>query len=427
MAKRQVFKKRIFLGLAILVFGCLFISTSQAALLDINTTIEKTAAWDGFAPDFEPDWQGKTTKVTTWSSQPTGGGFIYTGGSGTMSGTWDSSCVTILGGNWLASLRSYSVVDGYWETHSTVQKVDSCSHSSVTNSTFLQIGGQDFTATKNASNRSEMARYAELVSSSGELLANASSIAYKTFEFNEDDFSASGRVSSFAALSSATLSNNKVKKAEAKAIGRSWFDATYELEQNTNFSLELDIARLGDVAVSFSAIDTLTNEQVFSLPLLEPNSSQTINIDGTLSAGTYEFLLDCETTAALDSSGGYNLGGEAEFDFSFDLEEEYYDVWVPGYLLLRNGTKIYDYEELYNDILSGEATIPSSVTWENANFNGEGGIIGSDVTILAGNWQYGVQADGVSSVPEPSTIVLLVLGGLSYLLATGRRNERARQ
>ena len=53
-----------------------------------------------------------------------------------------------------------------------------------------------------------------------------------------------------------------------------------------------------------------------------------------------------------------------------------------------------------------------TATWEEGDFNGDGKVDGSDVTILAGNWQYGVEA-AAASVPEPSMIVLL----LSVILA----------
>ena len=50
---------------------------------------------------------------------------------------------------------------------------------------------------------------------------------------------------------------------------------------------------------------------------------------------------------------------------------------------------------------------PLTVTWDMGDFNGDGQIDGSDVTILAGNWQAGVTA-AAASVPEPTTMLLLV-------------------
>ena len=47
--------------------------------------------------------------------------------------------------------------------------------------------------------------------------------------------------------------------------------------------------------------------------------------------------------------------------------------------------------------------------WEEGDFNRDGKVDGSDVTILAGNWQYGVEA-AAASVPEPSVVVLLLAG-----------------
>ena len=47
-----------------------------------------------------------------------------------------------------------------------------------------------------------------------------------------------------------------------------------------------------------------------------------------------------------------------------------------------------------------------TITWAMGDFNGDGQIDGSDVTILAGNWQYGVEAT-TATVPEPSTMLAL--------------------
>ena len=53
--------------------------------------------------------------------------------------------------------------------------------------------------------------------------------------------------------------------------------------------------------------------------------------------------------------------------------------------------------------------------WADGDFNGDGKVDGSDVTILAGNWQYGVEASA-SAVPEPNTLVLLLAAVSSFLI-----------
>ena len=58
-------------------------------------------------------------------------------------------------------------------------------------------------------------------------------------------------------------------------------------------------------------------------------------------------------------------------------------------------------------------------TWDMGDFNGDGAVDGSDVTILAGNWQYGVDT-AAASVPEPAATALL-FGMLSMLLLWKRR------
>ena len=56
-----------------------------------------------------------------------------------------------------------------------------------------------------------------------------------------------------------------------------------------------------------------------------------------------------------------------------------------------------------------------TANWSEGDFNGDGKVDGSDVTILAGNWQYGVDASA-ASVPEPSTLALIFLLTFAYLM-----------
>ena len=60
-------------------------------------------------------------------------------------------------------------------------------------------------------------------------------------------------------------------------------------------------------------------------------------------------------------------------------------------------------------------------TWDMGDFNGDGMVDGSDVTILAGNWQAGVTSEA-ASVPEPSAMVLLVTTIVFFLVRS--RKER---
>ena len=57
----------------------------------------------------------------------------------------------------------------------------------------------------------------------------------------------------------------------------------------------------------------------------------------------------------------------------------------------------------------------NTATWEMGDFNNDGKVDGSDVTILAGNWQNGVQSSA-TAVPEPSTVILLMIGALMLIL-----------
>ena len=71
-------------------------------------------------------------------------------------------------------------------------------------------------------------------------------------------------------------------------------------------------------------------------------------------------------------------------------------------------------------ILAGNWQVTSGATWEMGDFNNDGRVDGSDVTILAGNWQYGASTTA-TAVPEPSTFVLLTLGTIALMVSVAAR------
>ena len=75
-------------------------------------------------------------------------------------------------------------------------------------------------------------------------------------------------------------------------------------------------------------------------------------------------------------------------------------------------------------ILAGNWQTLTGATWDMGDFNGDGKVDGSDVTILAGNWQQGADT-AASAVPEPSS-GWLILMGLSALLYFDRFSKRYR-
>ena len=59
-------------------------------------------------------------------------------------------------------------------------------------------------------------------------------------------------------------------------------------------------------------------------------------------------------------------------------------------------------------ILAGNWQVESEATWSMGDFNGDGRVDGSDVTILAGNWQASVSSQS-QTVPEPSSWMMLLI------------------
>lgn len=70
-------------------------------------------------------------------------------------------------------------------------------------------------------------------------------------------------------------------------------------------------------------------------------------------------------------------------------------------------------------ILAGNWQTLTGASWSMGDFNSDGKVDGSDVTILAGNWQAGVSTSA-ASVPEPSTIILLLAVMASWFVIRRR-------
>jgi autotransporter-associated beta strand protein len=84
------------------------------------------------------------------------------------------------------------------------------------------------------------------------------------------------------------------------------------------------------------------------------------------------------------------------------------------------------------NIVAGHWQQASGAMWSSGDFNGDGMVDAFDLNILASNWQFGAgsltaalaefpQLGGIGAVPEPTSLALLLGGGLALL---GRRRRR---
>ena len=128
--------------------------------------------------------------------------------------------------------------------------------------------------------------------------------------------------------------------------------------------------------------------------------SLAVGMEGNVS-GSISWGLDVDTPIILATDPVNNplLSGDANLDGKVDGS----DVTI-----------------LAGNWQAGVAATDYSVTWRSGDFNGDGKVDGSDVTILAGNWQAGVSS-ATASVPEPGTVMLLLSAAATLLLWYKRR------
>ena len=84
------------------------------------------------------------------------------------------------------------------------------------------------------------------------------------------------------------------------------------------------------------------------------------------------------------------------------------EVWHPGDATMDNKVDLSDLSVL------GTNWGSTTATWGQGDFTADSKVDLSDLSILGTNWGW-VGAEGAAAVPEPSTIVMLVLGALCFV------------
>ena len=282
----------------------------------VTETASSTAAWNGFGADFQPTWIGDTEVVKTTPE--------------VMQALQSATGCGVLGTTMNCTLSNYNQSLSVRRVQRwTVNKISSSAWSNVQTAADYKLVGKEYSASSgnSATNWSEMARYAEVVTDNGLLLAGASAIACQSSGFQGQSFSASGKVAADGLLLKGDTA------AQSSARGTSCFRANYALEKDTPFSFSLDMAKLDDVTLKFSAVDTNTGEEVWSLSPSQEGLLSHQEFGGILSAGEYTFSLDAITDLLIDQDGVRDSAGQAMYDVSLDFEAESYWVTV-GHLIL---------------------------------------------------------------------------------------------
>ena len=152
-----------------------------------------------------------------------------------------------------------------------------------------------------------------------------------------------------------------------------------------------------------------------------------LTLDGVTSTMANTHALG-DFTSGVDQNvlGGYPSGGDGSFLFDgMTRNVVISDTYTPASAPIpgdANSDGKVDGSDV--TILAGnwQTGVDGMVeaTWEMGDFNGDKKVDGSDVTILAGNWQTGVTT-AATAVPEPSVAFGLLCLGLASLTAIIRR------
>ena len=154
--------------------------------------------------------------------------------------------------------------------------------------------------------------------------------------------------------------------------------------------------------------------------IFKPNSTidtKTITLKGLDKDLMYHLTFEDNSNSALSMSGAdlMNSGVDVTLPGTYISELMFINILVPGD---ANNDGRVDGSDV--TILAGNWQVQNGATWEMGDFNGDGKVDGSDVTILAGNWQYGTNSSA-TTVPEPSALAMIFIGGPCSLWLIQRR------
>ena len=178
-------------------------------------------------------------------------------------------------------------------------------------------------------------------------------------------------------------------------------DSCVDAIEQSQMQIEIyDATELGNIGVEVEPI-AVWHDVPFGA-----NNDQTTYQSFAIPAGTNDIIVRLSNCIG-DNPGMTGIAFDPVF-----IEEE----WIPG-----DANKDGKVDGSDVTILAGNWQVGVSdgqtANWGMGDFNGDGKVDGSDVTILAGNWQSGVTTSA-ASVPEPSTLILLL--GMVFMFCKRR-------
>ena len=130
------------------------------------------------------------------------------------------------------------------------------------------------------------------------------------------------RMTATGSVSSESGLDTGVPDADANTTAVSRYSSSFRLNETHDFTLDLEVSATEDVSLAVSLTDDTNDEVLYSfIPAdqEEETGSWEIFVEGYLPPGEYTLSAEALSDNAISSSGDIDLGGDAAFDLDFNL------------------------------------------------------------------------------------------------------------
>jgi hypothetical protein len=329
---------RRFIYAALLATTALAGADADAARIEVLPVT--ATAWNGFGPDFQPQWYGVTKRID-----------YHVGGGGWISG--------------ISGINLWGIPSPPPPIPTPIGLVNAYRGYTASASATVQSVTANVEMADSSSSHGEWrfdhARYAEVVNLQDILLDQGASVSEQTSSITDNAIRASGRASAAAYM------HPELVSGQATATGRSALSARYRVTDPVWFEMSGSLAGVGSTELSVSLTQFETGQALYSFAPAADSQRWNFGLQGQLSPGDYIVEVRAQSQAALQTLPAAP-GGMGEFELAFTAS--------PNRLGDANGDQRIDAADL--------GALKNTFGYDRAaDFNADGWIDGKDML----HWQ----------------------------------------